>query len=523
MSSDVSDAGSQGSFGKFERTPYNPQTSPEIFGTYRHSGAKALIFILKTARIEMPTVPRDVVDTLEQFNQQHVLKWWQELTTEQQQILTAQIRSIDLQTVYDVWQKSHKPSSAETRDARSRAELAKAPQAVVLQPNCADDHAARRQKIELGEQLLSESKVAVITVAGGQGSRLGFDHPKGMFPIGPVTDRTLFRIFAEQIIARQQRSGGQISWLIMTSAATHDETTAFFQQTQFFGLNSDNIFFFSQGSMPAVDAETGKLLLSDRGTLCLSPDGHGGLVTALKSSGLLDRMAQQGVEHFFYHQVDNPTVIICDPALLGVHARQESELTTSVVRKVSASEKMGVLVDIDGHLEIIEYSQLNEEQASRHDESGQWIFWAGNTAVHVFSRTFLEQLVVDGCQLELHVALKRVAHLDQNGDLVEPRHANANKFERFIFDALPLATRSLIVEGDREREFNPVKNADGPDSPGTARAALNRIGRQWLADAGYEFNASTNVEISPLLALDAEELSARLKSGAILISDIAQS
>ncbi len=341
-----------------------------------------------------------------------------------------------------------------------------------------------------------------------------------MFPIGPISSRSLFQVFAEQILARKRRHGGDLPWLIMTSAATHSETIEFFEQHDFWGLDRETVAFFQQGSMPAVDASSGRVLMSAADTLCLSPDGHGGLVMALKSSGLLDRMASEGVEDFFYHQVDNPTVIMCDPSLVGLHALNNSQLTTCVVKKLRPMERMGVLVDIGDHVEIIEYSELDEEQAAREDASGQWIFWAGNTAIHMFSLAFLEQLTSGGGQLALHVAEKAVDHIDAMGKLTEPSELNANKFERFIFDALPLATTALIVEGNREREFNPVKNAQGNDSPVTSREALSRIGREWLAAAGHTLQETVTVEISPLTALDADELVGSLADGSITVSSL---
>lgn len=453
----------------------------------------------------MPKPSDELVETLARFNQSHVLKWWDEVTTDEQQQLASQLNAVDFETVVGVWQKAKESSSTTPQaDDVDRAEIAKAPAAVVKQPSCEADNAIRTKAAEIGKQLLAAGKVAVITVAGGQGSRLGFDHPKGMYPIGPVSGRTLFQIFAEQIQARKNRHGGAIPWLIMTSSATHDETTSFFEQHDYFGLDPATVSFFQQGSMPAVDAATGKLLMGDRASLCLSPDGHGGLVTALQSSGLLAEMADKGIEHFFYHQVDNPTVIMCDPVLIGLHHEHKSQLTTNVVKKASPMERMGVLVDIRGKLEIIEYSELTEEQASKADESGQWIFWAGNTAIHVFTLEFFQQLTDGSCGLELHLAAKKVPHLNDDGVRVEPVEPNANKFERFIFDALPLAKNALIVEGDRDREFNPVKNAEGSDSPATAKAALNRIAREWMLAAGEIVSEDTDLEISPLEALDAE-------------------
>ena len=468
----------------------------------------------------MPAPPNGLVQTLTKHHQEHVLKWWDESSEANQSHLVQQLQAIDLEKLEAVWKADQAATQPADADSGSRAERAAAPTSVVRQPASDRDRAVRQEAAKAGERLLAESKVAVITVAGGQGSRLGFDQPKGMYPIGPVSDRTLFQIFGEQILARQQRHGGSIPWLIMTSAATHADTVDFFEHKEFFGLDSQHVHFFQQGSMPAVAADTGQLLLETKSSLCLSPDGHGGLIAALQSSGLLQRMADQRVEQFFYHQVDNPTVIMCDPELLGLHQQHASQLTTNVVQKSSPTERMGVLVEIDGDLQIIEYSELTEAQASRCDASGQWIFWAGNTAVHVFAREFLEHLAGEGGRLPLHLAKKKVPCLNADGQLVEPQQPNAHKFERFIFDALPLAQNALIVEGDRDREFNPVKNADGSDSPATARAALNRIARHWLAAAGHPLADDVEVEISPLMALDQHELVARISAGDVSVEQL---
>lgn len=458
------------------------------------------------------TLP-EIEALLEQHNQQHLLRFRRELTDATLQSLLAQIRRIDFSMLTTT-------QEAKATAMVPRAEQAAAPRTVVLQPTTDDDRQVRAAAEVTGSQLLAAGKVAVITVAGGQGTRLGFEHPKGMFPIGPKSDRTLFRVFAEQIRARRQRHGAKIPWYLMTSAATHDETIAFFEEQDFFGVGRDTVTFFQQASLPAIDAETGAILMDSPGGLCLSPDGHGGMVAALHASGGLSQLAEQGVEHLFYHQVDNPTAILCDPVLLGLHTQERSQLTTNVVRKTEPTERMGVLVDIDERTEIIEYSELTPEQAAAQDENGQWIFWAGNTAIHVFRRDFLEYLMEDGIRLPLHQARKKVACIDPFGESVESEERDAIKFERFIFDALPLAERTLIVEGDRQREFNPVKNAEGNDSPKTSRAALSRIGRQWLQAAGHSIDDGIAVEISPLVALNAEELGERLTQGDVAVEDL---
>lgn len=470
----------------------------------------------------MNSIPAHIQETLQRFSQVHVLQFWPTLPDAERQTLLAQLSATDFPQLHAIWLKA-RAASVGTDTSADRITRAAAPKSVVRQPQSAEDTARWKSAAAQGEAELHAGKVAVITVAGGQGTRLGFNHPKGMFPIGPVSDRTLFQIFAEQIVARRRRHDAAIPWFIMTSNATHAETVAFFQSKDFFGFPQDSIAFFQQGSLPAIDAATGKILLSGQAELALSPDGHGGLIMALQNAGLLKRMEREGIEHVFYHQVDNPTAIIADPALIGFHHQHRSLITTNVVCKSSPTERMGVLVDVDGHTEIIEYSELSPEQAASCDADGQWIFWAGNTAIHVFDRAFLHWLTEDGRALPLHVARKDVAYVNDNGQLVQPAdaaHPNAFKLERFIFDALPLAERTLIVEGNRACEFNPVKNAAGTDSAETSRAAINRIAREWLTAAGRAISDEQLVEISPLQALDAEELRARFAAGSIRVEDL---
>ncbi|HEX6984483.1 MAG TPA: UDPGP type 1 family protein, partial [Planctomycetaceae bacterium] len=353
--------------------------------------------------------------------------------------------------------------------AANLAAQAGPPADLVRQPRTRHEADEWHRAAQFGEGMLSAGKVGAIVVAGGQGTRLGFEKPKGTFHIGPVSGASLFQVLAEQVLARGRRAGRDVPYYVMTSDATHHHTEEFFRLHHYFGLDPEDVFFFRQGNMPALDAETGRLLLAEKGSLALSPDGHGGILAALKKSGALDDMARRGVEYLHYHQVDNPTAIVCDPALLGWHALRASEITTKVVAKVSPAEKMGVVCDVGGKTQIIEYSDLPDELADKRDADGNPVFWAGNTAIHVLSRTFLERLCDGAHDLPFHVAYKKVPFVDPHGSAVEPATPNAYKFERFIFDALPLAATALVVEADRAREFNPVKNAEGADSPATAK------------------------------------------------------
>ncbi|WP_437202209.1 UTP--glucose-1-phosphate uridylyltransferase [Planctomicrobium sp. SH664] len=463
-------------------------------------------------------IPDDTMERLKEHQQTHLVQFWDQLNEKQQAALLKQIEEIDFTLLQRLVQLRTEPAHPGGSGAE-RAARAQGLQQVVRLPQSAAAQEAELKAIQKGEHLLADGKVGAILVAGGQGSRLGFEAPKGMFPIGPLTDRTLFQILCEQLLARSRRAGQPIPYFIMTSEATHVPTVAFFERHRYFGLGEDNVFFFQQASLPALDMASTQILLESPGRLATSPDGHGGMLRALQNSGLLDVMRDRGIEHLYYHQVDNPTAIVCDPAMLGHHALTHSDMTTKVVAKVNAEEKMGVLAAVDGQTQIIEYSDLPIEQARRQAPDGNLLFWAGNTAIHVFRRQFFEQLLQNDLSLPFHIANKKVPYVDAAGRSVQPSQPNATKFEQFIFDALPHAQVALVVEGDRAREFNPVKNADGNDSPMTCREALARIARAWVESTGARVNKGVTIEISPLYALDADELGEKLPEAAVFKQD----
>ncbi len=449
-------------------------------------------------------VPDALLETLRKYQQEHLLEFRDRLDEAACQNLLRSLEQIDFPEVArligTVLKKPKSKNSSTTTGAITPLRQ------VVRLPETEDQQKALQQAKRQGQEILDAGKVGAILVAGGQGSRLGFPHPKGMYPIGPVTDRSLFQIFFEQLVSLSNRHNVAIPYFIMTSDATHEETEQFLREHNWFGYPEEDVLLFRQGKLPAIDAQTGKILLAGQGEICMSPDGHGGLLQALKKSGLLDQMRQRDIEYLFYHQVDNPSVRLCDPVMLGFHAQHESELSTKVVAKRSPEERVGIVAEVDGVQQIIEYSDLDPELAKQRDEQGRLLYWAGNIAVHVFNRTLLEKLTLDQEGLPVHIAHKKVDCIDRNGEPVTPDEPNAFKFERFIFDAIPQAKNPLVLEVDRAAEFNPVKNRTGDDSPETARAALNSQAKSWLEKAGWEVNPEAIVEISPLVALDAEDL-----------------
>ena len=452
--------------------------------------------------------PKDLLKTLTQFDQTHLLQWWESLNEQQQDELTSQIQSIDFAQIQRLYSPAH--SSKTEESPAQKAERANCAANIIRLQDRLKPAMDTAQAVQAGKQLLAEGKVGAILVAGGQGSRLGFQHPKGMYPTGPVKQTSLFQMLVEQLIARSRIAGKPICYFIMTSDATHDETVAYFKQHQNFGLQTDQLHFFKQGTMPAIDTQSGKILLEDKHRIAVSPDGHGGTLKALKKSGLFEVMQEKGIEHLYYHQVDNPTAIVCDPEFLGHHLQHRAEVSVKVVSKRTPDEKMGIVCDVDNKTQIIEYSDLPKHISEQTDQTGNLLHWAGSTAIHIFNRSFLEQIASDDELLPFHQANKKVPFIDSTGTQISPTEPNAIKFERFIFDVLPVSETVLVYEIDRQREFNPLKNAEGPDSPQTVHTALCRIYSQWFNSCGFEIPPGTAVEISPLIALDESELKTKI-------------
>jgi UDP-N-acetylglucosamine/UDP-N-acetylgalactosamine diphosphorylase len=365
-----------------------------------------------------------------------------------------------------------------------------------------------------GEALLRSGHIAAFLVAGGQGTRLGYDGPKGEYPVTPIRRKPLFQVFAEQLKAYGRDFGKAVPWYIMTSDANDAQTRAFFKQHNFFGLNSQDVFIFQQGMMPAF-ASDGRLLLGEKSSLALSPDGHGGSLRALHRSGALADMRKRGVEHLSYFQVDNPLVHCIDPLFLGLHDLTGSEMSSKTISKAGPLEKVGNFVEADGVVQVIEYSDLPDELAKQTNPDGSLRFNEGSIAIHALRVSFVERLNASGkLNLPWHRADKKVPFVDDNGNTVKPDKPNAVKLEQFVFDAVPLAKNAIVYTTDRAEEFSPVKNAEGVDSPATCRRDQIRRAARWLKDAGVEIPAKNGepdvtLEISPLYATSAEQLKKR--------------
>lgn len=438
-------------------------------------------------------------------DQHHVLHFWESLSEESRRKLASHVKALDHGLIAKLVESQVRNKEAVHLPARIEP--------VDIYPHEPDESrkALYAKADERGLELLRQGKVAAFLVAGGQGTRLGYDGPKGEYPVTPIKDKPLFQVFAEQLLAHGHRAGAAIPWYIMTSEANDARTRAFFEQHNYFGYDRQNIVFFQQGMIPAFSFD-GKMLMAGRDALALSPDGHGGSLRALERSGALTDMKKRGIEHLSYFQVDNPLVHTIDPRFIGLHDLTGSEMSSKTIPKAHALEKVGNFVMADGVLQVIEYSDLPDELAKQTNADGKLKFNAGSIAIHALRISFIERLNAGGeLRLPWHRAEKKVPHVDLTGVAQKPEKPNAVKLEQFVFDAIPLAKNAIVYETRREEEFSPVKNAEGDDSPATSRRDQIRRSARWLQAAGVQVptkngEPDAKIEISPLYATGPQQL-----------------
>jgi UDP-N-acetylglucosamine pyrophosphorylase len=434
-------------------------------------------------------------DIAARHGQEHLLRFYDGLDASGQDALLDQILSVD----FDRLAALHRGLVKHQHAVAARETIEP------LRAKAWEDFsvAERGALSNLGMRALREGKVAAFLVAGGQGTRLGHNGPKGVFDIGLPSRKSLFQLQAERILRLSRQAGKTIPWYIMTSEDNHAETTGFFKDRRFFGLSERDVFFFKQGEMPVVDAD-GKVLLASKGRLSMGPNGNGGCFLALAGSGALDDMKRRGIEHVFFYSVDNALVRVCDPHFVGFAIHEGMPAASKAVVKAQPEEKVGVLCLRNGKPSVIEYSEMTEEMIYSKTSDGRYLYDSANVAMHLFTRAFLEAHA--GASLPYHIAHKKIAHVDPSGDTVTPTSPNAYKFELFMFDLFPMAGSMAGLLVNREEEFAPVKNKDGVDSPASARALLLGLHHKWAVAAGVseaELKGKL-VEISPLASYGGE-------------------
>ena len=447
--------------------------------------------------------------TLNPIGQGHVLHFVDKLNDSELDHLLAQIEAIDWQEVARLIESHVK--------AKPKFQLPDHIEPASSYPHTPTTDLKKKyqEARSLGQEMIRQGKVAAFTVAGGQGTRLGWPGPKGTYPATPIQKLPLFACLAQYLRKVEQKYGHACRWYIMTSPANDTATRDYFNEHGFFGLEPGNVMFFPQAMMPAIDINTAKVLLESPVSLSLSPNGHGGSLKALYTSGAIQDMKQHGVEQISYTQIDNPLVKVIDPLFLGLHATDGCQMSSKMLPKAYPEEKLGNFCMVNGRVTVIEYSDLPDELAQQRLDNGDLRFRAGSIAIHAMQVNFVESLntTAQGFGLPYHRAEKKMAYVDlDSGDTVTPTEPNAVKLETFVFDALPMCEHSIVLETERVEEFAPIKNAEGVDSAKTSSQLQTERAARWLESRGVKVprgsdgNVDAVIEISQLTAIEPDDL-----------------
>jgi UDP-N-acetylglucosamine/UDP-N-acetylgalactosamine diphosphorylase len=393
-------------------------------------------------------------EVLEKYDQMQLLRFYDELDIEQKEQLLDQILSIDFENVKKLYE-STKQSIQIKKDKIEPIEY------IDKQKLSMEELTYFRQ---IGEEIIKSGQYAIATMAGGQGTRLGHPGPKGTYPL--IDKKSLYEIFYDTLNRANQRYGVIIPWYIMTSKENHNDTVCFFEQNSYFGYPKQDIMFFEQSELPMMD-QSGKILLSEKGIVKQASDGNGGIFSSMARSGVLEDLKKRNVKWLFIGPIDNAILNMVDPILVGVTEEAKLLGASKTVTKSSPNEKVGVFCRRNTRPSVIEYTELPEEMANLRDENGELYYGEAHIMCNLFNVSILEKIASE--KLPYHIAFKKASYINEKGNLIEPQENNAYKFESFIFDAFETLDNIKILRGLRQEEFAPVKNAQGVDSPETAR------------------------------------------------------
>ena len=412
----------------------------------------------------MDTELEEVKDILKKYGQEHLLNHYNDLDEKKKGVLLEQINKIDFELVSKLYD-STKEQKINTNDK-------------ITPINYLDKYKLNDQYKyyeSIGKKAIKEGKLAAVTMAGGQGTRLGHSGPKGTYDIGLDSHKSLFELLSDNLKEEGKKYGVIIPWFIMTSRENNKDTVEFFEKHRYFGYKKDkNIFFFEQGELPMMDTE-GKILIGEDGLIKLAADGHGGIYESLVKTKMTNKMRELGVEWVFIGGVDNCLVKMVDPVLMGIAIDKEVTVACKSVVKANPHEKVGVFCKRNGRPNVIEYSEITDEMAEATDENGELLYGESHILCNLFSIDAIERMGAE--PLPYHVAFKKAKYIDKDGNLVVPDSPNAYKFEAFLFDAFGEVDDMAVLRVKREEEFAPVKNSDekGVDCPKTARELYKKF------------------------------------------------
>jgi len=396
---------------------------------------------------------------LENSNQKHLLNFYGKMSKEKQERLLAQIEKLDLNQIEKLYDAIKNPVEEKT-------ETKVEPIGYVDKAKLSKEE--KEEYTKLGNDALSSGKIAAVTMAGGQGTRLGHKGPKGTYDLGLKSHKTLFEIICDTLKKVQKENGVTIPWYIMTSEENNETTEKFFETNNYFGYPKEAISFFKQGQYPMLDTN-GKILLDENGLIKEAADGHGGVYIAMLKNNVIEDMKKKGIKWVVVGGIDNVLVKMFDPIFIGLYLKQGYPSASKSVVKSYPEEKVGVFCKKNGKPSIIEYTELSKEMANDRDENGELKYGESNIIVHIFDVNVIEKITRN--KLPYHPAFKKANYMDENGNIVIAEKENAYKFEAFMFDAFEQLDNMSILRVNREEEFAPVKNSDekGVDCPKTAR------------------------------------------------------
>ncbi len=400
---------------------------------------------------------------LKKYGQEHLLNHYETLDETYKKELLNQIEEIDFELANSLYQSVGKKEKQEDKIT---------PIEYLDKYKLYDDY---KYYENIGKKAIMEGKLAAVTMAGGQGTRLGHKGPKGTYDIGLTSHKSLFELLCDHLKEEGKKYNVTIPWFIMTSRENNKETIEFFEKNRYFGYQRNkNIFFFNQGELPMMDTE-GKILIGEDGLIKQAADGHGGIYESLLKTGMTKEMKQIGIEWVFIAGVDNCLAKMVDPVLMGIAIDKEVTVACKSVVKANPQEKVGVFCRRNGKPNVIEYSEITEEMAEATDENGELLYGESHILCNLFRVDAVERM--GSTPLPYHVAYKKATYLDKDGKLVQPTSPNAYKFEAFLFDAFGEVDDMAILRVKREEEFAPVKNADtaGVDCPKTARELYQKF------------------------------------------------
>lgn len=403
---------------------------------------------------------KEVKDIIEKNNQTHLLSAFDELDKNKKEILLNQILGIDFDLMRELYENTKKP--VELNDTK-------------IEPiSYKDKYKMPKEEFEkykeIGEKEIRDSKLAAVTMAGGQGTRLGHSGPKGTYMLGIDPDKSLFQILCESLKKANQEYQVIIPWYIMTSKENNKDTVEFFEKNNYFGYPKEKIKFFIQGELPMMGTD-GKILLNEQGLIKEAADGHGGIFESMVKNNIIQDMKENKIEWIFIGGVDNVLVKMVDPVLIGLAKEKHVLAAGKSLVKAGPKEKVGVFCKKNGKPSVVEYTEITDEMAEERDENGELVYGESHILCNLFNINCLEEIGRN--KLPYHSAFKKATYRKENGEIVVPTEPNAYKFEAFIFDAFEKLEDMAILRVKREEEFAPVKNATGVDSPETARKLYN--------------------------------------------------